>query len=241
MCVVQVFVHGIIVSNICSIATKKGFFIMNENSLTERQVQILEFIDSESRKRGFPPSVREICKAVGLTSPSTVHAHLSSLQKLGYLRRSEPGKPRAIEVCFDPISGVAVDRGAVQHVPLVGDVAAGVTVFRQENIEESLPLPAEFTGEGNLFMLRVKGDSMTGDGILDNDYVVVKSETSSSSADELLVVELPEADGTVGVKRLKRQGNKAIICSSNPDFEDIHYKVDEVKIIGKVVTVLRKI
>ena len=241
MCVVQVFDHGIMISNVCSIATKQGFFIMNENSLTERQVQILEFIDSESRKRGFPPSVREICKAVGLTSPSTVHAHLSSLQKLGYLRRSDPGKPRAIEVCFEPRSGVAVDRGAVQHVPLVGDVAAGVTVFRQENIEESLPLPAEFTGEGNLFMLRVKGDSLTGDGILDNDYVVVKSETSSSSADELLVVELPEADGTVGVKRLKRQGNKAIICSSNPDFEDIHYKVDEVKIIGKVVTVLRKI
>ena len=117
MCVVQVFDHGIMISNVCSIATKKGFFIMNENSLTERQVQILEFIGSESRKRGFPPSVREICKAVGLTSPSTVHAHLSSLQKLGYLRRSDPGKPRAIEVCFDPISGVAVDRGAVQHVP----------------------------------------------------------------------------------------------------------------------------
>ena len=214
---------------------------MNENSLTQRQIQILEFIDSESRERGFPPSVREICKAVGLTSPSTVHAHLASLQKLGYLRRSDPGKPRAIEVCVDPISGVAVDRGAVQHVPLVGDVAAGVTVFRQENIEESLPLPAEFTGEGNLFMLRVKGDSMTGDGILDNDYVVVKSETSSSSADELLVVELPEADGTVGVKRLKRQGSKVVVCSSNPDFEDVEYKADEVKIIGKVVTVLRKI
>ena len=214
---------------------------MNENSLTKRQIQILEFIDSESRERGFPPSVREICTAVGLTSPSTVHAHLSSLQKLGYLRRSDPGKPRAIEVCFDPISGAAVDRGAVQHIPLVGEVAAGVTVFRQENIEESLPLPAEFTGDGNLFMLRVKGDSMTGDGILDNDYVVVKSETSSSSSDELLVVELPEADGTVGVKRLKKHGNKVTICSSNPDFDDIEYSAGEVKIIGKVVTVLRKI
>jgi len=241
MCVVQVFDHGIMVSNICSIATKKGFFIMIENSLTERQIQILEFIDSETRERGFPPSVREICKAVGLTSPSTVHAHLARLQKLGYLRRSDPGKPRAIEVCFDPMSGAAVDRGSVQHVPLVGDVAAGVTVFRQENIEESLPLPAEFTGEGTLFMLRVKGDSMIGDGILDKDYVVVKAETSSNSADELLVVELPEADGTVGVKRLKRRGDKVIVCSSNPTHEDIEYKADEVHIIGKVVTVLRKI
>ena len=90
-------------------------------------------------------------------------------------------------------------------------------------------------------MLRVKGDSMTGDGILHNDYVVVKSETSSSSANELLVVELPEADGTVGVKRLKKQGSKVMICSSNPDFDDIEYSADEVKIIGKVVTVLRKI
>ena len=110
MCVVQVFDHDTMISNICSIATKKGFFIMNENSLTKRQIQILEFIDSESRERGFPPSVREICKAVGLTSPSTVHAHLSSLQKLGYLRRSDPGKPRAIEVCFDASSGAIAER-----------------------------------------------------------------------------------------------------------------------------------
>ena len=240
MCVVQVFDHDTMISNICSITTKKGF-IMNENSLTQRQVQILEFIDSETRERGFPPSVREICKAVGLTSPSTVHTHLATLQKLGYLRRSDPDKARSIEVCFDPISGAAVDRGAVQHVPLVGDVAAGVTVFRQENIEESLPLPAEFTGNGNLFMLRVKGDSMTGDGILDNDYVVVKAETSSSSETELLGVELPEADGTVGVKRLKKQGEKVTVRSSNPEYKDVEYKADEVSIIGKVVTVLRKI
>ena len=124
-------------------------------------------------------------------------------------------------------------------IAVLSDIEVNKT--NQENIEESLPLPAEFTGDGNLFMLRVKGDSMTGDGILHNDYVVVKSETSSSSANELLVVELPEADGTVGVKRLKKQGSKVTICSSNPDFDDIEYSADEVKIIGKVVTVLRKI
>tara|TARA_B110000438_G_scaffold297426_1_gene343795 strand:- start:189 stop:833 length:645 start_codon:yes stop_codon:yes gene_type:complete len=214
---------------------------MNENSLTDRQYQILEFIDTQSREKGFPPSVREIGHAVGLSSSSTVQAHLSTLQKLGYLRRSDPGKPRAIEVCFDPVSGAAIKRSKVQHVPLVGDVAAGVTVFRQENVEESLPLPSEFTGDGTLFMLRVKGDSMTGDGILDQDYVVVKADTEKPSAKDLVVVEIPEADGTVGVKRLRHEGKVAIISSSNPDYEDQKYPANEVKVIGRVVTVLRKI
>src|SRR5207247_5325428 len=113
--------------------------------LTPRQQQVLEFVDSEVRRKGYPPSVREIGEAVGLSSSSTVHAHLAALQDKGYLRR-DPTKPRAIEVCFEPGSGAAVDRRPVRHVPLLGDVAAGTGVLAAENVEEILPLPEDFTG-----------------------------------------------------------------------------------------------
>ena len=131
---------------------------MSTTNLTERQQGILDFIDQQNRERGYPPSVREIGKAVGLTSPSTVHSHLNTLQKLGYLRR-DPAKPRAIEVRYDPNSGAVMERASVTHVPLVGDVAAGTDVLAHENVEELMPLPSEFTGEGELYMLRVRGES----------------------------------------------------------------------------------
>src|SRR5439155_19821258 len=114
---------------------------MAETQLTERHRQILNFIDEQMRTRGYPPSVREIGQAVGLTSTSTVHAHLGTLQRLGYLRR-DPTKPRAIEVRYDATSGAAVERRPVRHVPLVGEVAAGTDVLAPENIEEVLPVPA---------------------------------------------------------------------------------------------------
>jgi repressor LexA len=113
---------------------------MANKPLSRRQRQILEFIESQTRDRGFPPSVREIGEAVGLTSPSTVHSHLNTLQKLGYLRR-DPTKPRAIEVRWDPNSGAVMERRPVRHVPLVGDVAAGTDVLAQENVEETSPCP----------------------------------------------------------------------------------------------------
>ena len=147
---------------------------MADQSLTARQRQILECIDAAMRAKGYPPSVREIGEQVGLGSPSTVHSHLATLQRLGYLRR-DPSKPRAIEVLFDPQSGAAVERRPYRHVPLVGEVAAGTDVLAQENVEEMIPVPADLTGEGDLFMLQVRGDSMIGAGILDGDYVVVKS------------------------------------------------------------------
>src|SRR6187401_1819637 len=127
--------------------------------LTARQLQILDFISEQMNERGYPPSVREIGEAVGLTSPSTVHSHLATLQRRGYLRR-DPTKPRAIEVRYDPRSGATAERRPVQHVPLVGDVAAGTDVLAHENVEELLPIPADFCGDGQLFMLRVRGDSM---------------------------------------------------------------------------------
>src|SRR5262245_40897809 len=128
-------------------------------ALTERQRQVLEFIDDEVRRRGYPPSVREIGEAVGLSSPSTVHAHLAALQDKGYLRR-DPTKPRAIEIALEPTTGAAVERRPARHIPLVGDVAAGTGVLAAEQVEELLPLPEDFTGEGELFMLRVRGESM---------------------------------------------------------------------------------
>src|SRR5438876_12071201 len=120
---------------------------MAETQVTERHRQILDFIEEQLQTRGYPPSVREIGQAVGLTSTSTVHAHLGTLQRLGYLRR-DPTKPRAIEVRYDAASGTTAERRPVRHVPLVGEVAAGTDVLAQENIEEMLPLPADFTGEG---------------------------------------------------------------------------------------------
>ena len=128
-----------------------------------------------SATAAFPPSVREIGEAVGLTSSSTVHAHLATLQRQGYLRR-DPTKPRAIEVRYDVSLRVArPSAGPTRHVPLVGDVAAGTDVLAQENVEELLPMPADFTGDGQLFMLRVRGDSMIDAGILDGDYVVARA------------------------------------------------------------------
>ena len=135
--------------------------------LTPRQQQVLEFIDARGPPaRATRPSVREIGEAVGLSSSSTVHAHLAALQDKGYLRR-DPTKPRAIEVCFEPDSGAIVDRRPVRHVPLVGDVAAGTGVLAAENIEETMPAPGGLHRRRHLFMLRVRGDSMIEAGIFD--------------------------------------------------------------------------
>ena len=118
---------------------------MPTTTLTARQREVLEIIEQHMRERGYPPSVREIGEAVGLTSPSTVHAHLAALQRRGYLRR-DPTKPRAIEIRWDPNSDAAIERRPVRHVPLVGDVAAGTNVLAQENVEEVLPLPGRLHG-----------------------------------------------------------------------------------------------
>ena len=210
---------------------------MSNTGLTGRQQQILDFIDGQISDRGYPPSVREIGDAVGLTSPSTVHSHLATLQDRGFIRR-DPSKPRAIEVCLDPTSGAAVERGAVRHVPLVGDVAAGTDVIAAENVEESLPLPAEFTGDGELFMLRVRGDSMVDAGILDGDHVVARVQQTANEGD-LVVAGFDDEEGTV--KHFQRDGSTVVLVPSNPDYPEIRRSADEVTIYGRVVTVLRKI
>jgi repressor LexA len=210
---------------------------MTETTLTARQREILEMIEQHMRERGYPPSVREIGEAVGLTSPSTVHAHLGALQKRGYLLR-DPTKPRAIEVRWDPTSNAAIERRPVRHVPLVGDVAAGTDVLAQENVEEVLPLPADFTGEGDLFMLRVRGDSMIDVGILDGDFVVCRSQSSAQEG-EIVVAGIPGDEATV--KTFTRQGSKVVLIPANPRLEPMEFDPGEVNVFGRVVTVLRRL
>jgi repressor LexA len=205
--------------------------------LTQRQREILDVIERSVRERGYPPSVREIGAAVGLTSPSTVHTHLASLSRMGYLRR-DPTKPRAIEVRYDPSSGAAVERRPARHVPLVGDVAAGTDVLAQENVEEVMPVPADFCGEGDLFMLRVRGDSMIDAGILDGDYVVARVQDTADKGD-IVVAGIPGEEGTV--KTYTRKGGKVVLLPANEALAPMEYDPGEVSIFGKVVTVMRRV
>jgi repressor LexA len=204
--------------------------------ITPRQRAILDMIEVHMRERGYPPSVREIGEAVGLTSPSTVHSHLATLQRLGFLRR-DPTKPRAIEVRYDPSSGAAIERRPVRHVPLVGDVAAGTDVLAQENVEELLPLPEDFTGDGELFMLRVRGESMIEAGILDGDYVVCRQQATARDGD-VVVAGIPGGEATV--KTYRRKGSKVTLMPSNARLEPMESHANEVAIFGKVVTVMRR-
>jgi repressor LexA len=210
---------------------------MPSTTLTARQREVLEIIERHMRERGYPPSVREIGEAVGLTSPSTVHAHLAALQRRGYLRR-DPTKPRAIEVRWDPNSDAAIERRPVRHVPLVGDVAAGTDVLAQENVEEVLPLPADFTGEGELFMLRVRGDSMIEAGILDGDFVVCRAQSKADNGD-VVVAGIPGDEATV--KTFTTQGQSVVLVPANPRLAPMEFAPDDVQVYGRVVTVLRRL
>jgi len=208
-----------------------------DTELTGKRREILEFIADQLRERGYPPSVREIGVAVNLMSSSTVHAHLTTLQKQGYLRR-DPTKPRAIEVRYDSSSGAAIERRPTRHVPLVGDVAAGTDVLAQENVEELLPLPEDFTGDGQLFMLRVRGDSMIDAGILDGDYVVVRQQPEAERGD-IVVAGIPGEEATV--KTYSRRAGKVVLTPANPRLEPMVFDPSEVTVFGKVVTVLRRL
>jgi len=206
-------------------------------TLTERQRQVLEFIDGEVRRRGYPPSVREIGEAVGLSSPSTVHAHLAALQDKGYLRR-DPTKPRAMEITLEMTTGAAVERRPARHVPLVGDVAAGTGVLAAEHVEELLPLPQDFTGDGELFMLRVRGDSMIDAGIFEGDYVVARVQPDADAGDTV-VAGIPGEEATV--KTLLRKRGKIVLRPANPTMDDLVFDPADVRIYGKVVTLLRRL
>lgn len=210
---------------------------MTDNELTGKRREILDFIAGKLRDSGYPPTVREIGEAVGLTSSSTVHAHLTTLQRQGYLRR-DPTKPRAIEVRYDAISGASIDRRPARHIPLVGEVAAGTDVLAQENVQELLPLPEDFTGDGPVFMLKVRGDSMVDKGILDGDFLVVRQQAEAQKGD-VVVAGIPGDEATV--KTFSKRNGKIVLTPANERLSPMVFPPDEVAVYGKVVSVLRRL
>lgn len=204
-------------------------------SLTSRQREILDLISSTVQDRGYPPSVREIGDVVGLSSPSTVHSHLSTLAAEGFIRR-DPSKPRAIEVISDD-GAIPISRAAVRDVPLVGSIAAGSPILAEEDIEEVYPLPTELVGQEPVFMLKIRGDSMIDLGIFDRDYVVVQKQQTASNGQ--IVAALVEGEEAT-VKTFKRTGNGITLLPANENYEPMVF-TDGVEILGVVVAVLRRI
>ena len=205
--------------------------------LTTRQRRILDVIRDAVADRGYPPSIREIGEAVGLTSTSSVHSQLEALQRKGFIRR-DPTKPRAIEVHFDdPVA--AVPRPLPTYVPLMSaPVAAGTGTLPEDVIDELLPLPRELVGQGELFMLQVRGDSMVGAGVLDRDYVVVRRQDAADNGDMVAAL-LPNMEAEATVKHFSRKGGRVRLLPDNPAFEPIDG--DQTQILGKVVAVLRRL
>ena len=202
---------------------------MSQGKISKKQLEILEYIKAQILERGFPPAVREICEAVSLKSTSSVHSHLETLEKNGYIRR-DPTKPRAIEILDDTFN---LTRREVVNVPLVGRVAAGEPLLAQENIENYFPIPMEFMPNKQTFMLTVKGESMINAGILDGDMVLVEQDHTASNGD--MVVALAEDGATV--KTFYKEEGVYRLQPENDYMEPIIVK--EVSILGKVIGVFR--
>lgn len=201
--------------------------------LSERQQQVLDYIRDTVNGRGYPPSVREIGEAVGLNSPSTVHSHLNSLVKAGVIRK-DPSKPRALVVLDEQAPTIA--DGRVRDIPLLGRIAAGTPILAAEQVESVMPLPTELVGEGPVFLLEVKGDSMIDAGIHEGDLVAVHSQPDADDGD--IVAALVDGEEAT-VKRLRRKDGKVILESENPAHQPMVF-TDGVELIGKVVSVLRR-
>jgi repressor LexA len=201
--------------------------------LTKRQQEIFDFIRRYSAKYGYPPTVRDIGKAVGLASSSTVHAHLANLERIGLLRR-DPSKPRAIELLDRAVEGV---RSIVQPagLPLVGSVAAGQPVLAEENIEDYIPVPAAAGGETGEYVLRVRGESMKDAGIIEGDFVVVHQQEEAKDGD--IVVAMLGEEATV--KRFFREADHIRLQPENSSMEPIRSR--DVRVLGKVVGLFRSL
>ncbi len=202
---------------------------MNKGNISAKQEAILEFIKSEILSKGYPPAVREICAAVGLKSPATVHAHLNTLEANGYIRR-DPTKNRAIEIIDDDFN---ITRRDCAQVPILGKVAAGSPLLAEENITDFFPIPSDMLPNSHVFMLRVQGESMINAGILDGDNVIVQQTNTASNGD--MVVALIEDGATV--KTFYKEEGHIRLQPENPDYDPI--MVNDVKILGKVIGVFR--
>jgi repressor LexA len=201
----------------------------NDKIISDKQDNILKFIKKELENKGYPPSVREICDAVNLKSPSTVHGHLDRLEKKGLIRR-DPTKPRAIEVLdYDK----HLPKKELVHVPVVGKVTAGLPILAVENVEDTFPVPLDYVDNSDVFMLTVKGDSMINAGIFDNDYVLVRQQQHARNGD--VVVALIEDEATI--KTFYKENNHIRLQPQNAAMKPII--VYDVKILGKVIGVFR--
>ena len=205
-----------------------------DRDLTDRQRQVLEFIKTETERQGFPPTVRDIGAAVGLSSSSTVHAHLEALEAKGLIRR-DPSKPRALELLsrHDAVP-VALKVSNVVQLPVVGSVAAGVPTLAAENIETTMSLPTEVVRDDATFVLRVKGESMIGVGIFDGDYVVVRQQPTAANGD----IVVAQIDDEATVKRYFREADRIRLQPENPMMDPIYSR--DVTVLGKVVAVFRR-
>ncbi|HEX6946352.1 MAG TPA: transcriptional repressor LexA [Acidimicrobiia bacterium] len=203
--------------------------------LTERQRQVLDYIREKVAERGYPPSVREIGEAVGLSSPSSVHSHLNTLVEAGYIKR-DPSKPRAIMIvgAVEPARPARTSR--TRDIPVLGRIAAGTPILAAEHVEDVLTLPVELVGEGPVFLLEVKGDSMVDAGIHDGDLVAVNKQADARDGE--IVAALVDGEEAT-VKRLRRRDGKVILESENPAYEPMVF-TEGVELIGKVVSVLRR-
>lgn len=202
---------------------------MAQGKITAKQQEILEYIKEEILKRGYPPAVREICEAVHLKSTSSVHSHLETLEKNGFIRR-DPTKPRAIEICDDSFQMV---RTEMASLPVVGTVAAGQPILAQENIESYFPVPTEILPSGESFILKVKGDSMINAGIFSGDQIFVNSCNTARNGD--MVVALVEDSATV--KTFYKEADHIRLQPENDTMDPII--VEDCQILGKVFGVMR--
>jgi repressor LexA len=210
-----------------------------QKKLSEKQRLILDFVNKQINENGYPPSVREICSAVGFKSTSTVHSYLEKLEKDGFIKR-DPTKPRALKVINNKMSNSKINEGSfysskeLVDVPIIGKVTAGQPILAVENIEDTFPLPVEFTHNSTVFMLRVQGDSMIEAGIFDKDLVLVKKQPTADNGD--IVVALIEDEATV--KTFYKEDGYFRLQPENQYFEPIIIK-GELSILGKVIGVFR--
>lgn len=199
----------------------------------DKQQQILSFIELHTREKGYPPTVREICTAVGLNSPSTVHGYLSRLEKAGQIVK-DASSSRGIRLTAGNTARKAdIDKASILEVPVIGTVSAGNPILAEENIERTFPLPLDFARGGDIFMLKVRGDSMINAGILNGDYVIVKSQPTASNGD--IIAALVEDSATV--KTFYKENGHFRLQPQNDALEPII--LDSVSIIGKVIGVYR--